>query len=90
MRAVLLESPDTVSQENGVARFNEFYLNLRQSYLFAEIRRRTKVFVDAHRDVRLIDLGVGDVTQPLPPAVIRALHEATDDMARLCYDALGA
>ena len=65
-----------------MARFNEFYLNLRQSYLFAEIRRRTKVFVDAHPDVRLIDLGVGDVTQPLPPAVIRALHEATDDMAR--------
>jgi len=65
-----------------VPRFNEYYLNLRQSYLFAEIRRRTKVFVDAHPDVRLIDLGVGDVTQPLPPAVIRALHEATDDMAR--------
>ena len=65
-----------------MARFNEFYLNLRQSYLFAEIRRRTKVFADAHPDVRLIDLGVGDVTQPLPPAVIRALHEATDDMAR--------
>ena len=63
-------------------RFNESYLNLNQSYLFAEIRRRTKVFTDVHPDVRLIDLGVGDVTQPLPPAVVRALHEAADDMAR--------
>jgi LL-diaminopimelate aminotransferase len=65
-----------------VPRFNAAYLNLNQSYLFAEIRRRTKVFTDAHPDVRLIDLGVGDVTQPLPPAVIRAMHEATDEMAR--------
>jgi len=65
-----------------VARFNESYLNLNQSYLFAEIRRRTKAFTDAQPDVRVIDLGVGDVTQPLPPAVIRAIHEATDDMAR--------
>ena len=63
-------------------RFNESYLNLNPSYLFAEIRRRTKVFADAHPDVRLIDLGVGDVTQPLPPAVIRAIHEAADEMAR--------
>ena len=47
-------------------RFNAAYLNLNQNYLFAEIRRRTKVFTDAHPDVRLIDLGVGDVTQPLP------------------------
>jgi LL-diaminopimelate aminotransferase len=65
-----------------VPRFNESYLNLNQSYLFAEIRRRTKVFTDAHPEVRLIDLGVGDVTQPLPPAVVRALHEAADEMAR--------
>jgi LL-diaminopimelate aminotransferase len=64
-----------------VPRFNESYLNLNQSYLFAEIRRRTKVFTDAHPDVRLVDLGVGDVTQPLPPAVVRAIHEAADDMA---------
>jgi LL-diaminopimelate aminotransferase len=63
-------------------RLNAAYGNLRASYLFAEIRRRTKVFVDAHPDVRLIDLGVGDVTRPLPPAVIRAMHDATDDMAR--------
>src|SRR5437899_1351839 len=77
-RPPLLES----ARESPVPRFNEFYLNLNQSYLFAEIRRRTKVFTDAHPDVRLVDLGVGDVTQPLPPAVMRAMHEAADDMAR--------
>ena len=63
-------------------RLNEHYLNLRASYLFAEIKARTKAFADAHPDARLINLGIGDVTQPLPPAVIRALHEATDEMAR--------
>ncbi len=62
-------------------RLNEHYLNLRASYLFAEIRRRTKAFTDAHPGVRLIDLGVGDVTRPLPPAVIRAIHEAADELA---------
>ncbi|HSE93043.1 MAG TPA: LL-diaminopimelate aminotransferase [Methylomirabilota bacterium] len=63
-------------------RFNEHYLNLRASYLFAEIRRRTKAFAETHPGVRLIDLGVGDVTRPLPPAVVRALHEAADEMGR--------
>jgi LL-diaminopimelate aminotransferase len=63
-------------------RLNEHYLKLRPSYLFAEIRRRTKAFGDAHPEARLIDLGVGDVTQPLAPAVVRALHEAADEMAR--------
>src|SRR5215470_9754520 len=63
-------------------KLNEHYLNLRASYLFAEIKTRTKTFTDAHPDARLINLGIGDVTQPLPPAVIRALHQATDEMAR--------
>src|SRR2546425_9448660 len=63
-------------------RINEHYLNLRAAYLFAEIRRRQKAFGDAHPDARVIDLGVGDVTRPLPAAAVRALHEAADDMAR--------
>jgi LL-diaminopimelate aminotransferase len=63
-------------------RINDAYLNLRASYLFAEIRRRQAAFAAAHPDARVIDLGVGDVTRPLPPAVVRALHEAADDMAR--------
>jgi LL-diaminopimelate aminotransferase len=63
-------------------RINGHYRNLRAAYLFAEIRRRTQVFADANPGVRLVDLGVGDVTRPLPPAVVRAMHEAADDMAR--------
>jgi len=65
-----------------VPRINEHYLNLRAAYLFAEIRRRQAAFTPANPAARVIDLGVGDVTRPLPPAVVRALHEAADDMAR--------
>jgi LL-diaminopimelate aminotransferase len=61
---------------------NPHYAKLRAAYLFAEIKRRTKAFADAHPGARLINLGVGDVTRPLPPSVIRALHAATDEMAR--------
>jgi LL-diaminopimelate aminotransferase len=63
-------------------RINEHYQNLRAAYLFAEIRRRTQTFVEAHPGPPLVDLGVGDVTRPLPAAVVRALHEAADDMGR--------
>src|SRR5688572_17044916 len=63
-------------------RINEAYLNLRAAYLFAEIRRRQGAFASAHPDARVIDLGIGDVTRPLPAAAVRALHEAADDMAR--------
>ena len=63
-------------------RINEHYRNLRSAYLFAEIRRRTEAFVGAHPDAPLVDLGVGDVTRPLPTTVVRAMHEAADDMAR--------
>src|SRR5437764_10252994 len=62
-------------------RINEHFLNLRAAYLFAEIRRRTQAFADAHAAARIIDLGVGDVTRPLPAAVVRAIHDAADDMA---------
>jgi LL-diaminopimelate aminotransferase len=65
-----------------VAHVNAHYLKLRSSYLFTEIARRVKTFQDAHPDARIIRLGIGDVTQPLPPAVIAALHEAVDEMAR--------
>ncbi|MBI2490890.1 MAG: LL-diaminopimelate aminotransferase [Candidatus Rokubacteria bacterium] len=63
-------------------RINEHFLSLKAGYLFAEIKRRTAAFREAHPDVRLIDLGIGDVTRPLPAAAVRALHEAADEMAR--------
>lgn len=63
-------------------RINEHFRSLRAAYLFAEIRRRTQAYREAHPGARLVNLGIGDVTQPLPAAVIRALHESTDEMAR--------
>ncbi len=65
-----------------MARINEHYLKLKSSYLFTEIARRVKAFQDAHPSAKIIRLGIGDVTRPLPPAVIWALHEAVDEMAR--------
>ena len=65
-----------------MAKVNEHYLKLKSSYLFSEIARRVREFQDAHAEARIIRLGIGDVTQPLPPSVIRALHEAADEMAR--------
>jgi aspartate/methionine/tyrosine aminotransferase len=65
-----------------VPRINEAFQNLQSSYLFAEVKRRTQAYRDAHPGVRLTDLGIGDVTLPLPPAVIQALEEATREQAR--------
>src|SRR5215468_11108442 len=65
-----------------MARVNDHYLKLRSSYLFTEIAARVKTFQDTHPDARIIRLGIGDVTRPLAPAVIRAMHEAVDEMAR--------
>ena len=63
-------------------KINEHYRSLRASYLFAEIRRRTQAFREAHPEARLVNLGIGDVTEPLPAAVIRAVHQAVDELAR--------
>ena len=61
-------------------RLNENYLKLPGSYLFAEVGKRSRAFAAAHPETEVISLGIGDVTQPLVPAIIRALHEAVDEM----------
>ncbi len=61
-------------------RINENFQKLPGSYLFAETARRTKAYQQAHPDREIIRLGIGDVTQPLVPAVIRAMHEAVEEM----------
>lgn len=67
-----------------MAHLNEHYLKLKAGYLFPEIGRRVKAFCDANpvAAARLIRCGIGDVTEPLPPAVVAALHQAVDDMGR--------
>ncbi len=62
-------------------RVNEHYLKLQASYLFSDIARRVAAFQKAHPDKEIIKLGIGDVTQPLPPACIEAFHRAVDEMA---------
>lgn len=60
---------------------NENYLKLPGSYLFSTIGKKVREFTEANPDKKVIRLGIGDVTQPLVPAVITALHKATDEMA---------
>lgn len=62
-------------------RLNEHYSKLKASYLFADIAKRVSAYVAAHPDQPVIRLGIGDVTEPLPPVCIAALHAATDEMA---------
>ena len=61
---------------------NNNFKSIKESYLFAEVGERTKKYIQAHPDKKVIKLGVGDVTLPLAPAVIEALHSAVDDMSR--------
>ncbi len=60
---------------------NDNYLKLPGSYLFSTIGRKVKAFQAANPDKSIIRLGIGDVTQPLAPAIISALHSAVDEMA---------
>lgn len=60
---------------------NEHYLKLTAGYLFPEIGRRITAFCDANPAANVIRLGIGDVTEPLAPAVIQAMHAAVDELA---------
>ena len=60
---------------------NENFLKLQAGYLFPEIGRRVGAFSKANPDANIIKLGIGDVTEPLVPAVVEAMHKAVDDMA---------
>ncbi|SCM82197.1 LL-diaminopimelate aminotransferase [uncultured Sporomusa sp.] len=64
-----------------MAFINDNYLKLPGSYLFAEIARRVAKFKEDHPAADIIRLGIGDVTRPLPEAVIKGLHTAVDEMA---------
>ncbi len=64
-----------------MALINENYLKLAKNYLFADIAKKVNAFKATHPDARVISLGIGDVTQPLAPAVIEAMYKAVDDMA---------
>jgi LL-diaminopimelate aminotransferase len=64
-----------------MVKINDNYLKLPGSYLFSEIARRVAAYSQANPERRLIKLGIGDVTRPLPQAVTKAMHQAVDEMA---------
>ena len=61
---------------------NDNYLKLPGSYLFSTIAQRVAAYKQAHPQAQVISLGIGDVSRPLVPAVIEALHKASDEMGR--------
>ncbi len=65
-----------------MARLNEHYAKLPASYLFPEIGRRVRAYQAAHADAKVIRLGIGDVTEPLAPSIVAAMHEAVDEMGK--------
>ena len=64
-----------------MALVNIHFLNLQQNYLFADIAKKVNAFKVMHPKADIISLGIGDVTQPLAPAVVEAMHKAADEMA---------
>ncbi|MBD1998594.1 LL-diaminopimelate aminotransferase [Oculatella sp. FACHB-28] len=63
-----------------MATINDNYLKLKAGYLFPEIARRVNAFAEANPDAKIIRLGIGDVTEPLPPACRDAMIKAVEDM----------
>ena len=59
---------------------NENYLKLKAGYLFPEIAKRVKIYSQSNNSAEIIKLGIGDVTEPLPKACIKAMGKALDDM----------
>lgn len=64
-----------------MALVNEHFLKLSNNYLFADIAKKVNAFKVSHPKAEVISLGIGDVTQPLCPAVIEAMHKAVDEMS---------
>jgi len=64
-----------------MALVNENFLKLQDNYLFADIAKRVNSYRILHPKEKIIRMGIGDVTQPLAPAVIEAMHKAVDEMA---------
>ena len=74
-------TPKTRTDKQGGGSVNPNFLKLSGAYLFSEIAQKVKAYKMEAPGADIISLGIGDVTQPLCPAVIEALHKATDEMA---------
>jgi len=58
---------------------NTYLQQMKNGYLFTEIVNRTKAYQDKHPQAKIIRLGVGDVTRPIPAPIIEAMHHAVED-----------
>ena len=63
-------------------KINENYLKLPGSYLFSTIGKKVNAYTQANPDKKIIRLGIGDVTQPLAPAILDSLHRSVDEMGK--------
>jgi len=81
IRMVFLSRTTRQKGDTYMPKLNENYLNLKESYLFAEINHRVKDYQAAHPDKKVIRLGIGDVTLPIGSKMIEQLHEGVDAMA---------
>ncbi len=68
--------------KNEMITVNENFLKLQTGYLFPEIGKRRRAFQQAHPDAKIISMGIGDVTQPIVPAVTEAMRKAVDEMGK--------
>ena len=63
-----------------MAKVNDNYLKLPGSYLFSTVAKKAAAYTEANPDKEVIKMSIGDVTKPLAPAVIEAMHKAVDEM----------
>ena len=61
-------------------KMNKHYNELKASYLFVDIAHKVAAYQEAHPEKEIIRLGIGDVTQPLAKCVVKAMHDAADEM----------
>ena len=62
-------------------KINENFLELQESYLFATIAKKVAEYSKENPDKKIIKLGIGDVTRPIPDAVLEAMHKAVDEQS---------
>ena len=70
-----------IIEKRPMTHINDHYLKLAAGYLFPEIGRRVAAFCEANPKANVIKLGIGDVTEPLPPSIVEAMHSALDEMS---------
>src|SRR5262245_12948316 len=82
MASAALQGPRALLESSPMALINDNYLKLKAGSLFPEIGRRVKAFQENNPPAKIIRMGIGDVTEPLPPAVVEAMHKALDEMGK--------